>query len=226
MQDEGLAVGQPLGIWTSAADLFVDERPATLVRNEVLAEGARTLTVRDETNGNLRVFVKRAERDEFHERGVRPRLRSVITLEPRDVVVMHERSRVQSCDLCGELDVFGARGNGRSRCGRCVNARDCVPRTLRDAPVGADLARALLRYELAIEDSPMLRRALDELDGLRPWRVFSEPFVPHRLDARDLLVRAMWEGELVHGATVGTFVVGYDDIRERDSDAVVAERVA
>jgi hypothetical protein len=59
MRDEGLAIGQPLVIWLSVVERFIDERPATLVRVDVDdATGARRLLVRDETNGVLRSFVK------------------------------------------------------------------------------------------------------------------------------------------------------------------------
>ena len=54
MRDEGLAIGQPLVIWLSVVERFIDERPATLVRVDVDdATGARRLLVRDETNGVL-----------------------------------------------------------------------------------------------------------------------------------------------------------------------------
>jgi hypothetical protein len=164
---------------------------------------------------------------------------------------MHDRSRIQSCDVCGEPDVFGARGNFRSRCGRCVVARDCVPATLLATPVDPDLARALLRHELTIEEAPFLRRALDEIDGLAPWRIAGEPFAQSAwgmndvLDARARLVEAMWRGELVPGATVEVatnvldeehpwcssrgaiaFAVGSEKIYVRTTDEVVAERAA
>jgi hypothetical protein len=252
MQDEGLAIGQPLVIWMSVVDRFIDERPATLVRNDVDdATAARRLLVRDETNGVVRSFIKRAGNNEFAEPHERlKRCVVVVSAERRDGVVMHEKSRVQSCDLCGEPDVFGARGNFRSRCGRCVFARDCVPATLLATPVDADLARALLRYELTLDEEPFLRRALAELDGLSPWRIASEPFAQSAwhmqdvLDARTRLVEAMWRGELVHGATVEVatgadddhpwcssrgaiaFIVERDVIRVRTTDEPVAERVA
>lgn len=244
-------MGQPLGIWMSVVDRFIDERPATLVRNDVDdATGTRRLLVRDETNGVLRAFVKHAGNREFAE-AHEPLKRCVITFAPnvRDNVVMHEKARVQSCDWCGEPDVFGARGNFRSRCGRCLNARDCAPSTLLAVPVDADLARALVRYELRIEEAPHLRVVLAELDGLAPWNIASTPFAQSGwgmhdvLDARTRLVEAMWRGELLPGHTLEVatnapddhpwcssrgaiaFVVGAQAIYVRTTDEVVAERV-
>ncbi len=251
MHDEGLTSGQPLVIWMSVVERFIDERPATLVRNDFdETNGTRRLLVRDEINGVVRSFLKRAGNSEFAEpHEPLKRCVAVVTNERRDGVVMHERSRVQSCDLCGEPDVFGARGNHRSRCGRCVVARDCTPATLLAVPVDADLARALLRYELTVEEEPFMRRALAELDGLTPWRIASEPFaqaawgIDDVLDARARLVEAMWRDELVHGATIEVatsadddhswrssrgaiaFVVEHDVIRVRTTDEVVAGRV-
>lgn len=248
MHDEGLAIA--LVIWMSVADRFSDERPATLVRVDFDdVRGTRRLLVRDETNGVLRSFLKLPGDDVFAEHEPLKRCVAVVTNERRDGVVMHERSRVQSCDLCGQPDVFGGRGNSRSRCGRCLVARDCTPATLLAVPVDADLARALVRFEIAIEDAPHLRRTLAELDGLAPWHIASEPFAQSAwrfndvLDARTRLVEAMWRGELVHGATVEVatnvfddehpwcssrgaiaFVVGLDAIRVRATDEVVAER--
>jgi hypothetical protein len=250
MRDEGLAIGQPLVIWMSVVERFIDERPATLVRSDFDdATGAQRLLVRDETNGVLRSFVKRAGAHEFAE-AHEPIKRCVVVITDarRDGVVMHERSRVQSCDLCGEPDVFGARGNFRSRCGRCIVPRDCVPATLLATPVDVDLARALLRHELVIEEAPFMRAALAALDGTAPWHIASEPFAQPAwglgdvLDARARLVEAMWRGELVPGATVEVatnahddhpwcssrgaiaFVVGRDAIYVRTTDEPIAER--
>lgn len=260
VNDEGLAAGQPLGICMSVVGRFIDERPATLVRNDLDdASGARRLLVRDETNGVLRAFFKRAGNREFAEPH-EPTKRCVLTSStpppprsqpwtPRDAVSLHERARVQSCDLCGEPDVFGARGNFRSRCGRCISARDCVPSTLLAVPVDADLARALVRHELTIEDAPHLRGVLAELDGLAPWSIASTPFAQSAwglrdvLDARARLVEAMWRGELVPGASVEVatsadddhpwcssrgviaFVVGAQSVYVRTTNEVVAERL-
>lgn len=262
MHIEGLAVGQPFVISARLSGFFTDVRPATLVRKETTRDGHAYLLARDETNGKLRAFEELGGSFVAVTSDVGKHAVLDVISGPHasihDVVEMHHRAVIQSCDLCGEEDVFGVRAHGRSRCGRCVSIDECVGGDVGgDVGVGgsgaadADLVRALIRAERAIEDHPSMARVLAQLDGLRPWHVMSECFAPPSWGCEDLLpmreslVRWLWANS--NGSEVGrtfaarspwalhpwaahdsrvTFTVGADTIVVAATNDVIATRVA
>jgi hypothetical protein len=214
LSDEALAPGQLFTIQLSMLERFVDERPATLLRNET-KRSQRKLFVRDETNGVIRAFTKPFPHDasEFTETHLVRGKRAVLVHEvAEDRVVMHEPARIASCSLCEERDVFGAPAVDGALCARCITAADCSR-----GGVDADFARALLRHELATHERASMRAMLSRLDGFAPWTFFPEKFAQaawgfdDALRARAVLVDHAWRGALEVGNAVDVFALNAGD---------------
>ena len=198
--DDDIAPGMPLTIDLAVQKLFRDQRPGTVWRVDV-GQGVRRVLVRDETNGVLRDFRKYphtgARYREVFAQELTAKQSTLVFGERIDALTFENRAHIQSCDLCGELDPVGAVG----RCGRCLDVERVVRYRWNHEPtVDADYARALVRHELRIEEQPSMRKVLEQLDGLAPWHLLSEPFVSEpiddRLRLRAVLLEKAWRGAL------------------------------